>query len=230
MGGSISGGLLRDPSSCRCRSCSAPGTGTGELLRCCWGIFLTRQRPSEPADRRARLCDAGDPAARAAQVAEGAVGAGEMMVLGGLLGAFAPLDAWGVALLAAVPRGLPSPCCRILHGGSSTRGARGNIRCRSPPAIVGPGTLPGLVPHRAGRTGFSLTAAARSRPAPVCNGRRARACRLLRRCRAASVAHGGQRAQNGGSRSSCLLHGERDHAAACCSSPRRSSAFCPCRC
>ena len=30
-----------------------------------------------------------------------------MMVLGGLLGAFAPLDAWGVALLAAVPRGLP---------------------------------------------------------------------------------------------------------------------------
>lgn len=32
-----------------------------------------------------------------------------MMVLGGLLGAFAPLDAWGVALLAAVPRGLPKP-------------------------------------------------------------------------------------------------------------------------
>ena len=30
-----------------------------------------------------------------------------MMVLGGLLGAFAPLDDWGVALLAAVPRGLP---------------------------------------------------------------------------------------------------------------------------
>ena len=30
-----------------------------------------------------------------------------MMVLGGLLGAFAPLGAWGVALLAAVPRGLP---------------------------------------------------------------------------------------------------------------------------
>ena len=30
-----------------------------------------------------------------------------MMVAGGLLGAFAPLDDWGVALLAAVPRGLP---------------------------------------------------------------------------------------------------------------------------
>lgn len=30
-----------------------------------------------------------------------------MMVLGGLLGAFAPLADWGVALLAAVPRGLP---------------------------------------------------------------------------------------------------------------------------
>ena len=30
-----------------------------------------------------------------------------MMVLGGLLGAFAPLTDWGVALLAAVPRGLP---------------------------------------------------------------------------------------------------------------------------
>lgn len=54
-----------------------------------------------------------------------------MMVLGGLLGAFAPLDAWGVALLAAVPRGLPKLVLPDLTALPFTKASW--RRCRSRP-------------------------------------------------------------------------------------------------
>ena len=83
-----------------------------------------------------------------------------MMVLGGLLGAFAPLADWGVALLAAVPRGLPKVVLPDLTTLPFTQALVATPR----PSFWPRRCWPRPVPRR--KTATASTAAARSRRMP----------------------------------------------------------------